>query len=64
MAYVVPHISCSLIASREIQGSLEAANGHVILLGVETAQTKVSEELCVIHTHLKEAPGRRGDRGE
>ena len=64
MAYVVPHISSSFVIRRESQSSLETADGHVVLLGVETAQTEVSEEFCVIHTHLKEpSVGRRGERG-
>ena len=35
--------------------------GHVILLGIVAAETKVREELCIVHPHLEQtsAVGRK-----
>ena len=44
VAYIVPDISSCLVVRRELEPSHEAGDGHVILLGIETAQTKVCEE--------------------
>lgn len=57
MTYVVPHVSSGLIVGGELESPLQAADGHVVLLGVETAETEVSKQLCVIHTNLKKPSG-------
>lgn len=31
--------------------------GHVILLGIVAAETKVRKELCIVHPHLKQTSG-------
>ena len=41
MTYVVPHVSSGLIVGGELESPLQAADGHVVLLRVETAETEV-----------------------
>lgn len=51
MSYVVPDISDVVIIS-ETECSLKAGQCHVVLLGIETTQAQVVEQLGVAHTHL------------
>ena len=65
MTYVVPHVGSGLIIGGELESPLQAADGHVILLRVETAETEVSKQFCVIHTNLKEpSGGGREEKGK
>ena len=62
MTNVVPHVRSILIGG-QVKGSLETVQGHVVLLGIETAETQVSEELGIVYPHLKQTSGR-GERRE
>ena len=53
MSNVVPHICLGFIRPHG-QCSLEAAERHIIVLGIETAHTHVGEDLSIVHTHLEE----------
>lgn len=57
MTYVVPNFSLDIIRSY-CQSPLEAAEGHIQMLGIEAAQSHVGEDLCCMHSHLKETPGK------
>ena len=52
MANVVPHIVLVVVRG-QLQSLLEAVEGHVKLLGIEAAQTKVREQLSIVNTHLE-----------
>ena len=60
MANVVPDISTVLIGG-QVQGSLQTVQSHVKLLGIVAAETQISEELCIVHSHLKQTSGREGE---
>jgi len=55
---VVPDVGLLFVGCHG-DGSLEALEGHVVLLGVEAAQTEVVEELHVVDAHLYQAPAAR-----
>ena len=63
MAYVVPHVSRGLVTRGQVQGPLQAAEGHVVLLGVEATETQVSEQLGIVDTHLEQSPEAERERG-
>ena len=55
MADVVPDIVLVIVGC-QLQGLLEAVEGHVKLLGIEAAQAKVGEQLSIMNTHLEQPP--------
>lgn len=61
MTNVVPDIRSSLIGG-QVKSPLKTVQGHVVLLGIETAETQVSEELCIVYPHLEQTSGRGGRR--
>lgn len=62
MADVVPDIIL-IIVGCQLQGLLEAVEGHIKLLGIEAAQPKIGEQLSVMNTHLKQTPEIRNIAG-
>ena len=59
MSNVIPDVSLRLIGGL-VQRPLEAAEGHVVMLGIETAHAHVGEDLSSVHTHLEQTPAHRG----
>jgi hypothetical protein len=51
MSNVEPDVRERLVISQG-QSTLKAGQGHVILLGIKTAQAKVVEQFRIVHTHL------------
>lgn len=49
---VVPHVSAALVRG-QTEGLEEAVDGHVVLLGIETAQAQVGEQFCTVDPHLE-----------
>jgi len=57
MCNVVPYVCNSFIISQR-ESLLKTCHCHVILLGIETAQPKIVEELCIVNSHLQQSPGK------
>ena len=51
MGNIIPDISYVIICGQS-QCSLKTIKSHIILLGIETAQTQVVKQLCIVDTHL------------
>ena len=59
MSNVVPDVSLGVIRGNS-ESSLEAAEGHVVVLGIETANAHVGEDLSIVNPHLKQTPAGKG----
>ena len=62
MSNIVPDISSGVVIGRELKTPQEAADGHVILLGIETAETEVCKQLRIVDSNLQEPPERERER--
>ena len=60
MSDVVPDVSLCIIRGYS-EGSLEAAESHVVVLGIEAAHPHISKDLSIVDPHLKQSP-KHGDK--
>ena len=56
MGHVIPDLGQDVLVLGDVEGALEAGDGHVVLLGVEAAQTEVIVELRRGYPHLQQPP--------
>ena len=56
MGHVIPDLGQDVLVLGDVEGALETGDGHVVLLGVEAAQTEVVVELRRGDPHLQQPP--------
>ena len=55
MSNVVPDVILVVVRG-QLESFLEAVERYVVLLGIETAEAEVGEQLGVVDAHLKQPP--------